>query len=189
MDGVNGGLKTNSEMCNSSLDIAGIIGDSIVDGPGMRTTVFVQGCPHRCNGCHNPESWEFGTGQKISVMEVFEKIKSNPLCRGVTFSGGEPFCQAAPLYELGKMLKEAGYEIACYTGSTFEQLLHGSEEQKSLLRILDILIDGPFILEQRDLDLRFRGSANQRILDVVQSLREGKAIWCAETRWVGEEQA
>lgn len=71
-------------------------------------------------------------------MEVFEKIKSNPLCRGVTFSGGEPFCQAAPLYELGKMLKEAGYEIACYTGSTFEQLLHGSEEQKSLLRILDI---------------------------------------------------
>lgn len=109
MDGVNGGLKTNSEMCNSSLDIAGIIGDSIVDGPGMRTTVFVQGCPHRCNGCHNPESWEFGIGQKISVMEVFEKIKSNPLCRGVTFSGGEPFCQAAPLYELGKMLKEAGY--------------------------------------------------------------------------------
>lgn len=85
-------VKTNSEIHNSLLDIAGIVGDSIVDGPGMRTTVFVQGCPHHCNRCHNPESWEFGIGQKMSVLEVFEKVRSNPLCRGVTFSGGEPFC-------------------------------------------------------------------------------------------------
>ena len=168
------------------LELAGIVSDSIVDGPGIRTAIFAQGCPHHCKGCHNPETWEFGCGTLIPVEAVVEIVRSNPLCRGVTFSGGEPFAQAAEFAELAALLKEKGYEVASYSGYTFEQLLEGTEDQKLLLGTIDILIDGPFIQSQKSLELAFRGSRNQRILDVRKSLMEGKAVETASPRWLGE---
>ncbi len=171
------------------INVAGIMEDSIVDGPGLRTAIFAQGCPRRCEGCHNPQSHAFGTGTDRTVDDLFAHIRKNPIVRGVTFSGGEPFSQAAPFAELGRRLKQAGYEVAAYTGYTFEALLKdGTPEQKALLETLDILIDGEFILAQRNLDLRFRGSENQRILDVPQSLAAGGAVWCTAERWVGAQK-
>lgn len=168
------------------LDLSGIVEDSIVDGPGIRTTVFCQGCPHHCEGCHNPETWEFGCGTRMDEERILEIIKSNPLCRGVTFSGGEPFAQAAGFAKLAKLLKAAGYEVASYSGYTFEQLLKGSTAQRELLEQIDILIDGPFLMGEKSLELVFRGSRNQRILDVKKSLAAGEALWTKSPRWLGE---
>ena len=168
------------------LDLSGILPDSIVDGPGLRTTVFCQGCPHHCPGCHNPETWAFGTGTEMEEEAIFQIVRSDPLCRGVTFSGGEPFAQSAGFAKLAQLLKKAGYEVAAYTGYTFEELLAGSEEQRTLLSLLDILIDGPFLLAEKSLEVPFRGSKNQRILDVPKSLQAGKAIETTAKRWLGE---
>lgn len=168
------------------LDLSGIVSDSIVDGPGIRTTVFSQGCPHHCPGCHNPETWDFGCGTEIPVEAIVDIIKSNPLCRGVTFSGGEPFAQAEGFAKLAVLLKAEGYEVASYSGYTFEELLEGSEDQKRLLEAIDILIDGPFLQAQKSLEIAFRGSRNQRILDVKKSLAAGKAVETASKRWLGE---
>ncbi|MBR5125373.1 MAG: anaerobic ribonucleoside-triphosphate reductase activating protein [Oscillospiraceae bacterium] len=168
------------------LNLSGIVGDSIVDGPGIRTTIFCQGCPHHCPGCHNPETWDFGCGTDMAVEDIVSIVRSNPLCRGVTFSGGEPFAQAEAFAKLAKLLKEKGYEVASYSGYTFEELLTGSEAQKSLLKAIDILIDGPFLMQEKSLELIFRGSRNQRILDVPKSLAAGKAVPTASPRWLGE---
>ncbi|MBQ6799343.1 MAG: anaerobic ribonucleoside-triphosphate reductase activating protein [Oscillospiraceae bacterium] len=168
------------------IELAGISGDSIVDGPGIRTTVFAQGCPHRCPGCHNPETWPFSGGTPMEEERILEIVRSNPLCRGVTFSGGEPFAQAEGFARLGRMLKEAGYEVASYSGYTFEQLLRGTPAQKALLETLDVLIDGPFLQAERSLELNFRGSRNQRILRVPQSLAEGRAVAETSARWLAE---
>ncbi len=169
-----------------AIDMAGIATDSIVDGPGIRTTFFSQGCPHHCPGCHNPETWECGVGTPMEAETLAEIAGSNPLCRGVTFSGGEPFSQAGEFYRLGKLLKDRGLEVASYTGYTFEELLQGTEDQKKLLTVLDVLIDGPFILAERSLELNFRGSRNQRVLNVPESLRAGKAVMETSPRWLGE---
>ena len=168
------------------LNLSGIVSDSIVDGPGIRTTIFSQGCPHHCPGCHNPETWAFGIGTDIPVEAVVEIVQSNPLCRGVTFSGGEPFVQAGSFARLARLLKEKGYEIASYSGYTFEQLLSGTPEQRELLSVIDILIDGPFVLAEKSLEIAFRGSRNQRILDVKKSLAAGQAVETTSKRWLGE---
>ena len=168
------------------LDLSGIVSDSIVDGPGIRTTIFSQGCPHHCQGCHNPETWEFGTGTQMEEERLLQIVEENPLCRGVTFSGGEPFAQAEGFSKLAKLLKEKGYEVASYSGYTFEQLLSGSDAQRELLANIDILIDGPFLLSERSLELSFRGSKNQRILDVPASLAAGKAVETTQVRWLGD---
>jgi len=168
------------------LDLSGIVSDSIVDGPGIRTTIFCQGCPHHCPGCHNPETWDFGCGTLVPVEDIVDIVRSNPLCRGVTFSGGEPFAQAAGFAKLAKLLKEKGYEVASYSGFTFEELLEGSDAQKDLLASIDILIDGPFVLAEKSLEVAFRGSRNQRILDVKKSLTEGRAVPITSGRWLGE---
>lgn len=168
------------------LDLSGIVEDSIVDGPGIRTTIFCQGCPHHCPGCHNPETWEFGVGTKMEEEDILGIVQSNPLCKGVTFSGGEPFAQAEAFAKLAKMLKEKGYEVASYTGFTFEELVDGTKEQKELLKIIDVLIDGPFIKEQKSLTISFRGSKNQRILNVPASLAAGNAVEIIRGRWAGE---
>ena len=168
------------------LNLSGIISDSIVDGPGIRTTIFCQGCPHHCEGCHNPETWDFGCGTDVPVEDLVEIVRRNPLCRGVTFSGGAPFAQAAGFAKLARLLKEKGYEVASYSGYTFEALLEGSEDQKELLSSIDILIDGPFLLAQKSLEVPCRGSRNQRILDVKKSLAEGKAVPTTSPRWLGE---
>lgn len=170
----------------ASINMAGVAGDSIVDGPGIRTAYFCQGCPHHCEGCHNQETWAFGAGTDVSVEELAAIARSNPLCRGVTFSGGEPFAQAEGFCALARLLRAEGYEIASYTGYTFEYLLdRGTPAQRELLGLLDVLVDGPFLLEQRSLELVFRGSANQRILDVPASLRAGAPV-LAPGRWQGE---
>ena len=168
------------------ISLSGITGDSIVDGPGIRLTIFTQGCPHHCPGCHNPETWEFGCGTQVPVEDLVDVVRSNPLCRGVTFSGGEPFAQAAGFARLARLLKEKGYEVASYSGYTFEELLTGSEDQKALLAAIDILIDGPFLMAEKSLEIAFRGSRNQRILDVRKSLAEGKAVCVTSGRWLGE---
>ncbi len=168
------------------LDLAGIVEDSIVDGPGIRCTVFAQGCPHRCPGCHNPETWPFGCGTPMEEKRVAEIAASNPLCRGVTFSGGEPFAQAEGFAALARALRERGFEVASYSGYTFEQLLNGTPAQRELLSTIDVLIDGPFLLAERSLELVFRGSRNQRILDVPASLAAGQAVPITRGRWLGE---
>lgn len=159
--------------------LAGLVPESIVDGPGLRFAIFVQGCPHHCEGCHNPETHDFGAGRLADTDRIFEKIQAYPLVHGVTFSGGEPFCQPEPLAYLAEKLKGGGYHIMCYSGYTFEELLRQAERDrhtKKLLGCLDILVDGRFELSQRSLDLKFRGSGNQRILDVPKSLSEGRAV-------------
>ena len=168
------------------LELSGIVSDSIVDGPGIRTTIFAQGCPHHCPGCHNPETWAFGCGTLIPAEAALEIVQSNPLCRGVTFSGGEPFAQAEGFATLARMLKAAGKEVASYSGYTFEQLLECTESQRALLETIDVLIDGPFLLAEKTLELPFRGSRNQRILDVPRSLAAGKAVEITTGRWTGE---
>ena len=168
------------------LELAGIVGDSIVDGPGIRTTIFSQGCPHHCPGCHNPETWAFGCGTEMDEETILEIVRSNPLCRGVTFSGGEPFAQAEGFAKLARLLKAHGYEVASYSGYTFEALLDGTPAQKDLLSTIDILIDGPFLMAEKTLEIPFRGSRNQRILNIPQSLAAGKAVEITTGRWIGE---
>lgn len=168
------------------LYLAGIAGDSIVDGPGIRTTFFAQGCPHHCHGCHNPETWEFSGGTPMEEETLVEIVRDNPLCRGVTFSGGEPFSQAEGFARLAALLKAKGYEVASYSGYTFEALVQGTEAQKKLLASIDVLIDGPFLMEEKSLELNFRGSRNQRIIQVPKSLKAGSVILETSPRWLGE---
>ena len=122
----------------------------------------------------------------MAPEEILAMVKKNPMIRGVTLSGGEPFSQAAEHAELAKLLRENGYEVAVYSGYTFEQLQNGTPEQQLLLENIDILVDGPFLLEQRTLDARFRGSKNQRVINVPQSLKEQKAVCETRESWVGE---
>lgn len=166
-------------MDDNTLNLAGIIKESIVDGPGIRMTIFTQGCPHHCEGCHNPETWDFDKGNKGNIEKIFALAKKDPLLQGLTFSGGEPFCQARPLAKLARMCHRHGLNIFCYTGYTFEKLVSSFDthpEWKELLEQVDYLVDGPFILAERSLILHFRGSKNQRILDIKKSLAEGKAV-------------
>lgn len=166
-------------MSKDTLRLSGVIKNSIVDGPGFRLTVFCQGCPHRCKGCHNEKTWDFGGGFDGKIDKIIEVAKKEPLLQGLTFSGGEPFCQAEAFSELGRLCHENGYNVVTYTGYTFETLITGFSEHpdwKALLEQTDYLVDGPFILEQRSLMLKFRGSKNQRIIDVKKSLEIGKAV-------------
>lgn len=159
--------------------IAGIVPESVVDGPGIRYTVFTQGCRHNCKGCHNPQTHDFNGGYDVDTDDLFAEMMENPLIKGMTFSGGDPFEQPAPLAELAAKVHAVGKDIMAYSGYTFEQLLERAKSDSgtdALLRQTDILIDGPFILEQLNLELKFRGSDNQRVIDVPRSLSEGKAI-------------
>jgi len=168
------------------LNVAGIVEDSVVDGPGLRVVIFGQGCPHRCQGCHNPDTWEAGAGTVMSEEQICGIVKSNPLCRGVTFSGGEPFAQAEGFAKIAQQLKDDGYEVASYSGYTFEQLMNGTKEQQKLLQAIDILIDGPFVPAQKSLSLNFRGSRNQQVLNVRESLKRRQAVAETSSRWMGE---
>ena len=155
--------------------VAGRIAESIVDGPGLRYVLFTQGCPHRCPGCHNPDTHDFGGGTPVVLRDILADIRRNPLLRGVTFSGGEPFCQSAALIPLAAALKSLGYHLMAYTGYVWEDLARDSAASR-LLPFLDMLVDGPFVAARRSLELRFRGSSNQRILDVPAGLRAGRPV-------------
>lgn len=154
------------------LKIAGIVDDSIVDGEGVRLTVFTQGCPHHCHGCHNPQTWSLDGGHEVDTEEIVQKLKENPLLSGITFSGGEPFLQPAPLAEIARAAHKLGLDVWSYTGFTLEELEKRTDVQQ-LLNEVDVLVDGPYVEALRDLTLRFRGSSNQRIID-LKELRRGR---------------
>lgn len=155
--------------------LAGLVNDSIVDGTGFRLTVFVQGCPHNCPGCHNPQTHDVNGGYMGDTDDILETAKKNPLLEGLTFSGGEPFLQPEPLALLADEAHKAGYNIFCYTGYIYEELLKDKAAYELLKRV-DYLIDGPFIEARKSLMLTFRGSDNQRIIDVKKSLAAGEAV-------------
>ncbi len=150
--------------------ISGIVPESIVDGPGLRYVVFTQGCPHKCKGCHNPETHDPAGGYDIEQNEIIKGIEKNPLLDGITLSGGEPFMQSDQLVPLAKAVKDKGLSVMIYSGFTFEELIT-KEKCLDLLKYADILVDGKFEIEQRSLELLFRGSKNQRIIDVKKSLK------------------
>ncbi len=167
----------------SNIRIAGFIGESITDGPGIRAVIFLQGCLRYCPGCHNPQSLPLWGGTTISAHALFARISANPLVRGVTFSGGEPLLQAKPLLPLARQLKQESYELAIYTGYTFEEILSSGGDALSLISLADTLIDGPFLLKERSLSITFRGSRNQRILNIPSSLKKGKPVLETSSRW------
>ena len=167
-----------------TLRIAGIMRESIVDGPGIRFAVFCQGCPHDCPGCHNPETHDFSGGTEVQIEKILKAIDEDPLLKGVTFSGGEPTCQADGFLSLAKAVKSRGLDITMFSGYTYEQLLGRAEEDlslKELLDLTDLLVDGPYIKAQRDLTLQFRGSRNQRLIDMNKTREAGEIVlWTQE---------
>lgn len=160
-----------------NIKILNIVQDSIVDGVGLRATIFFAGCPHRCKGCHNPESWNIEYGVDYSVEEIMSEIRTNKITKGVTLSGGDPFFQAKEIAPLAKQIKKEGYNLWAYTGYLFEDILN-DVNQMELLSFIDVLVDGKFEIENKDLTLAFRGSSNQRIINVQQSLEENSVILC-----------
>jgi anaerobic ribonucleoside-triphosphate reductase activating protein len=155
------------------LTIGGIEGESIVDGPGFRYVVFVQGCCFSCPGCHNPRLQPFTGGRRVLVEEITAAIQANPLLDGLSLSGGEPFTQAGPCAVLAERVQALGLTVVTYTGCLWEDLVAGEPDWRRLIEATDILVDGPFIRELRNIDLSFRGSSNQRLIDVKRSLAEG----------------
>ena len=147
----------------------------MVDGPGFRTAVYAAGCTHHCLGCHNPQSWDIHAGNRMDIEDILDPIMADPFA-DVTFTGGDPMMQPEGFTQLAQAIKErSSKSIWCYTGYTYEQLL-AMPEQRKLLNYIDVLVDGPFIQKLRDEQLRFRGSSNQRLIDVQQSLYEGKVV-------------
>lgn len=164
-------------MDKTIIKVADIVDESVVDGNGIRMTIFVQGCIHRCEGCHNSGTWNFDGGYEFTAEALADRIKKNPLLDGFTFSGGEPFEQAAPLGMLAEWAHKSNLNVWSYTGYTLEELLDkatgGDEGVKKLLDEIDVLVDGRFILAQKDLMLKFRGSKNQRIIDMIKTRADG----------------
>ncbi len=159
------------------IKISGISKESIVDGKGIRYTIFTQGCPHKCKGCHNPETWDKNKGQWKEIDEIVDEFKKNPLLKGMTFSGGEPFWQSEPLYIIAKEIHKLNKDITVYTGYTYEELLTlDMPYVQELLSETDILIDGKFEEELKNLELLFRGSENQRIIDMNLSRSKGEIV-------------
>ena len=159
----------------ATISILDIVEDTTVDGPGFRTTVYCAGCPNRCPGCHNPQSWDIGNGREMDVEEILKVILADPFA-DVTFSGGDPMFQPAGFTALAKAVKErSSKNIWCYTGYLFEDLLQ-NPLQKKLLECVDVLVDGRFVEVLKSEELRFRGSSNQRVIDVQASLASGKIV-------------
>lgn len=164
---------------DNKLRIAGIVQDSIVDGPGIRLVVFTQGCRHNCPGCHNPHTHSFDGGKLVDIECIIEQARENPLLDGITLSGGEPFEQAKNLSKLAKQAKTFGYNIMTYTGYTYEYILRNSSKidgWAEFLDNIDILVDGRFEIEKKNPLLKFRGSENQRIIDVKKTRFKGEIV-------------
>jgi len=161
------------------MQIAGLVPESVVDGPGIRFVVFAQGCPHRCPECHNPQTHDFSGGECRPVSRILDQFRELPMVSGITLSGGEPFCQARPCASLAREVKKLGKSVVVFSGFTYEKLMekrHQEPDVSDLLSCTDILIEGPYLKEQRDLALAYRGSANQRVIDMAQSLASGYAV-------------
>lgn len=150
--------------------------DSIVDGPGIRTVIWTQGCPHQCPGCHNPMTHSFEDGCLVDVDLVKEEISSLSHQTGVTFSGGDPMCQPEACLALAKHCKQLNLDVWFYTGYTYEQIVQLAKQRTCILELLtyiDVLVDGKFILDEKSLNLEFKGSRNQRVIDVPRTLETG----------------
>lgn len=163
----------------NTIRTAGVVRESIVDGPGLRLAVFCQGCPHGCKGCHNPDTHDFKGGYDCEIYKIVDAVAADPLLDGVTFSGGEPFCQPEAFYDLAVSLKALRPDLSlmAYSGYTYEELVAmKSEAVNALLSTLDILVDGRFIAERKDLTLLFRGSSNQRIIDMNMTRKKGEIV-------------
>ena len=161
------------------IKIAGIVKESIVDGPGIRLVIFVQGCVHNCIGCHNPETHSFSQGYYMEIDSIVEMVKSDPLLDGITLSGGDPFHQGRVCAVLANRIKHIGLNVVTYTGYTFEEIMNEIDINigwKELLYATDISIDGKFDIDKKNLLLKFRGSENQRIIDVKKSLKNNRII-------------
>ena len=159
------------------LKICGVIPESIVDGKGFRYVIFTQGCPHNCPGCHNPQTHDFNAGKWADTDKIIDEISEDPLLKGVTFSGGEPFCQPKPLSLLAKKIHQKKLDVTVFTGFTYEELIKKNDTDiNALLDETDILIDGPFIQKEKDLTLTFRGSRNQRVIDMKKTRNLGKIV-------------
>lgn len=154
--------------------ISGIEPESIVDGEGIRYVIFTQGCPHHCSGCHNPQTHSFDSGKLVSIEDILDDIsKRKDWIDGITLSGGEPFCQIGQCSIIAEQAQKMGLSVWCYTGYLFEDLYGQGAE---LLNYIDVLVDGPFVQAEKSLELDFRGSRNQRVIDIPESLKEGVAI-------------
>ena len=163
-----------------TLRIAGVQKESIVDGPGIRYVVFTQGCPHHCKGCHNPQTHDFKGGKDVSIEKIAEDIKKNPMIKGVTISGGEPFMQAKQVCKLIDDLKDKNYDVMVYTGFNFENLVDNANEDNGYMDLLertDILMDGKFVEELKNENTIFRGSTNQRAIECKNSLETGNIVF------------
>jgi anaerobic ribonucleoside-triphosphate reductase activating protein len=157
------------------ISVLSIVEDTMVDGPGFRTSIYCAGCRHQCPGCHNPQSWDFSGGHAMTTDEVMSIIEADPFAN-VTFSGGDPMQQPEAFTELARAIRARTQKtIWCYTGYTYETLLR-MPAQRTLLQLLDVLVDGPFISAQKNTDLLFRGSTNQRLIDIPKSLAKGNVV-------------
>lgn len=157
-----------------ALRVLDIARGTSVDGPGLRDSIYFAGCHHACEGCHNPQSWDMNGGREMSDDEIMEILRYDDF--DVTFSGGDPMYRAAEVARLARLIKdELGKTIWCYTGFEFENIV-SDPHFRCLLETIDVLVDGPFVLAERDLSLRFRGSGNQRIIDVKRSLASGTVV-------------
>lgn len=160
---------------NKPLRVVRIVEGTSVDGPGLRTSVYFAGCRHRCPGCHNEQTWDFAAGSDMTVDEVMRIVRYNDF--NVTFSGGDPMYSAESILPLARAIVDAGYSIWCYTGFTYEQLMEsGTEAQRELLGLVDVLVDGPYVAALRSTDLLFRGSSNQRLIDLCATRRCGRVV-------------
>ena len=166
------------------LNLSDIISDSIVDGPGIRTTIFSQGCPHHCPGCHNPQTHDPNGGSWGDTDDIIAAAAENPLLDGITLSGGDPFMQPKECTELAKGAHKHGLNVWTYTGYTWEALFAENDPDKiALVQESDVLIDGPFLLAERSLELKFKGSRNQRTIDVKKSLEKGEIVLWEEIKY------
>lgn len=159
------------------ISLSGVTGDSIVDGPGLRLTIFTQGCLHHCPGCHNPQTHDPEGGSWADTEDILAAAAENPLLDGITLSGGDPFLQPVPCLALAEGAHKIGLNVWTYTGYTWEALLEENDAEKlALLKETDVLVDGPFLLAERSLELQFCGSRNQRLIDVKKSLAADKVV-------------
>ncbi|MCE1255619.1 MAG: anaerobic ribonucleoside-triphosphate reductase activating protein [Anaerolineae bacterium] len=158
--------------------IAGISHESVSDGPGFRSVIFFQGCPHRCSGCHNTQTRDFDGGQLTRVESVLKDLQITPLISGITFSGGEPFAQAEAAAWLAERVKKLGLNLWVYSGFTWEELISDQATPgfSELIQLADVIVDGPYIKSQRNISQPYRGSTNQRMINVKQSLKNGQII-------------
>lgn len=159
------------------VQIAGVVNESVTDGPGFRTTIFFQGCRHHCLGCHNPQTWSGEGGDSLEIEDLIDQIPYSPLIKGITLSGGDPFFQPQAAAVIARDCKNHQKDVWAYTGFTWEQLMaQGDQDRLELLNSCDVLVDGPFMQTLLRYDLPFRGSSNQRLIAVQESLLAGRVI-------------